>query len=95
MTIGATDTRLSQIAGGLEARFALPAPTGELTATLGLFDVWTGGTSELQGHRGKITSGMTREYGDGQTLSLSASYDGIGTATYKSTSLDLLFQHRF
>lgn len=93
--IGATDTRLSQIAGGIEARFALPAPNGKLTATLGLFDVWTDGTSALQGHRGKITAGMRREFAAGQTLSLMASYDGLGTASYKSTSLDLLFQHRF
>lgn len=93
--VAATDTRLSQIAGGIEARFALPAPTGKLTATLGLFDVWTGGTSALQGHRGKITAGLRRDYAAGQTLSLTASYDGLGSANYKSTSLDLLFQHRF
>jgi hypothetical protein len=93
--IGATDTRLDQIAGGVEARFALPAPSGKLTITLGLFDVWTGGSSDLHGHRGKITAGMTREYGAGQTLSLTASYDGLGKTSYKSTSLDLLFQHRF
>ncbi len=93
--IGATDTRLGQIAGGIEGRFALPAPSGKLTATLGLFDVWTGGSGDLQGHRGKITSGMTRQFAQDQTLSLTASYDGLGTANYKSTSLGLQFQHRF
>lgn len=97
--VAGTKTAVGQMAAGVDVTFALPAPTGGLNATLGLTNIWTnsikGGSAAFEGNRARVSAGINREFAAGTSLSLTASYDGLGTNSYESIGLDLLFQHRF
>lgn len=97
--IGAGDNAVAQVAVGVEVTFAVPVPSGAMTATLGLSDIWagsvSGGPAAYEGHRGKVSFGVNRAFGSGAELSLTGSYDGLGADGYESLGLDLVFQHKF
>lgn len=97
--ISAGTNAVAQVAAGLEVTFALPVPSGGLTATLGVSDIWSGSVqgpaAAFEGHRGKVSAGVNRSFASGAQLSLTTSYDGLGTKDYESIGLDLLFQHKF
>lgn len=94
-----TETALIQIAPGIEIRFPVEVSSGSLQLTFGLADVWSrsvsGDAPSYEGHRGRINAGLTRVYSSGAMLSANASYDGIGTPSYESLSVDLRYEHRF
>lgn len=97
--IGAGQRAMTQVSAGIDVRFPLPVPSGSMTATFGLSDIWAGGldggTAAYAGHRGKLSFGLDRTFGSGAALSLTGSYDGLGATDYESLSLDLMFRHRF
>lgn len=97
--IGAGDNAVAQVAAGVEVTFPLPVPSGAMTATLGLSDIWagsvSGGPAAYEGHRGKVSFGLNRAFASGAQLSLTGSYDGLGADGYESLGLDLVFQHKF
>lgn len=97
--IGSTENAVAQVAAGIDVTFPLPVPSGAMTATLGLADIWagsvSGGPAAYEGHRGRVSFGVNRAFGSGAELSLTGSYDGLGADGFESVGLDLLFKHEF
>lgn len=97
--VAAQDNAMAQITPGVEVSFPVEVSSGSLRLTLGAADVWSGSLSgaaaSYEGHRGRVSAGVKRNFGPETALSATAIYDGIGMETYESLSLDLLFEHRF
>lgn len=98
--VAAQTDAVAQVATGLQVRFPLPVASGTMTGTLGLADVWSRGMADaagsaLDGHRGRVSFAANRAFASGAELSLTGSYDGIGSSGYRNLSLDLLYEHKF
>ena len=97
--VGAQKTAMAQVAPGFEVSFPVAVASGSLRLSLGVSDVWSGSVSgpasSFEGHRGRISAGMKRVLSSGATLSATTIYDGIGTPTYETMSVDVMFEHRF
>ncbi len=99
LSIGAQESSMAQVAGGLDVTFPVTVSAGAMTVTVGVADIWsdtlTGGAAATDGHRGKLSLALNRRFASGGELSLTGSYDGVGMSDYESIGLDLLFQHKF
>ena len=90
---------IAQVTAGFDAAMPIDLPSGPAELTFGAADVWSntvsGAAAAYEGHRGRIAAGIRQVLASGASLTMEASYDGIGSGDYESIGLDLLFQHRF
>jgi hypothetical protein len=102
--IGEQSITLSELSAGMDFSMPVEVDSGEMVLTGGLNGIWSqtsasGGAAsvvpEYEGGRTRLNLGFGHTGSSGMNTRVSAFYDGLGTETFESYGIDVVFDLQF